>query len=1293
MQKFLSLLFSRRALAIVGVILLALLVWFAGPLVSFDTLHPLDSVGSRVVTIALLLMLLLLWLVNWSMSIIGVSILCLVIGFISPLLAFGGVRPFAPLWIRLTLIGLILLIYALYGLYRLWRALRVDEHLLRRFLHPRGEDVPVAGEIKADLRTVNHIVSQAVRQLKQLRVDISGWRKIFEGKRFMYELPWFMVVGSPGDGKTTALLNTGLQFPLAEQMEQTSRILTVPGGGTLHCDWWFTNEAVLIDTAGRYTRHDDGGEGNASQRNAGEWLGFLNLLRKYRPGAPLNGVILTLNVADLTAQSPTERLAVCAALRARLAELRETLGIRFPVYLVVTKMDLLPGFAEYFRALTSHLRAQVWGFALPYSRRPKANDPQALHATCEQELASLTLRLDQGLDTRLQEEYDLHSRQRLYGFPREFAALGIPLLDAIDQIFLDSKFDATQLHNTLRGVFFTSAAQAQADAVADQMSIWQRFVRAISNARGGSDVSHPHALPDGNRSYFLHDLLTRFIFREAHLVEPNLQWAWRYRLLRTCGHLLVLALAVWLWQGMQGSLLGNGSYLKEVSARATLLDGDVNAYTGKPAMQPVPALLNQARALSSWPGLNPDSPPLAWRYGLYSVPPVTGSVASLYDRLLDQLLLPPLVKRMEYVLADAIGRQDSKAAYDALRVYLLLNLDKDHEDKYNAAEIQTWVLKDLENNDSVTEFGGRAAVLEHIEALFDGSRVVHSPYDRDEDLIRQARAFLDKHTSTERIYARALAAMESEAPQEFTLVRAVGADAGTVFVRTDGAALDRGVAGIFTREGYRNLFDKRLPEFVAAASEDDGWVMGRESTQKKTADALMESLPGQELAVTREVRRLYLTEYARRWQDFLESIHSINSAGEEGSSGLAYDLQVLRTLASPDSPLMRLGKAVVEQTTLVPPLDAQAKQKALAQRAQDRLSGNAAKAAQTAKLFQDIHPEERLEKTLVDDRFAALREVVSGHGDNAGQSSGTTQLNSLLTMLNEYYTQLTIADSALAASTLPGRISAADKLQLEAAKLPAPLKNILLDLTQQGTRKINAGTGEVLNAQMEAVIGDDCRDVVDGRYPFADSPQEVSTEDFNRIFATGGVLDAFWSKQLAPIVDTASNPWRYKPTEGNMTLQGPDLTPFQQAKQIRSVFFNGEGGKKFSWAMQIRVAEMDPAITELVIDIDGQVLRYVHGPDRPLKVNWPGPRNGSMAEITASPRIRQDTSTLLTGGPWALFHLLDAGKVQETAVRGTQQVEYDFDGRRVVLEITAGRDFNPVNRDLLQDFSCPGRTL
>lgn len=127
--------------------------------------------------------------------------------------------------------------------------------------------------------------------------------------------------------------------------------------------------------------------------------------------------------------------------------------------------------------------------------------------------------------------------------------------------------------------------------------------------------------------------------------------------------------------------------------------------------------------------------------------------------------------------------------------------------------------------------------------------------------------------------------------------------------------------------------------------------------------------------------------------------------------------------------------------------------------------------------------------------------------------------------------------------------------------------------------------------------------------------------------------------------------------------------------------------------MQISVVDMDPAITELVIDIDGQVLRYAHGPDRPLKVTWPGPRNGSMAEITASPRIRQlhlnATDRRAVGAVSSAGRRKGAGN----GGAGRQLVEYDFDGRRVVLEITAGRDFNPVSRELLQNFSCPARAL
>ena len=45
-------------------------------------------------------------------------------------------------------------------------------------------------------------------------------------------------------------------------------------GGTRLCDWWFTENAVLIDTAGRYTTQDS----DAAVDRAG-WDAFLDLLK------------------------------------------------------------------------------------------------------------------------------------------------------------------------------------------------------------------------------------------------------------------------------------------------------------------------------------------------------------------------------------------------------------------------------------------------------------------------------------------------------------------------------------------------------------------------------------------------------------------------------------------------------------------------------------------------------------------------------------------------------------------------------------------------------------------------------------------------------------------------------------------------------------------------------------------------------------------------------------------------------------------------------------------------------
>jgi type VI secretion system protein ImpL len=101
-------------------------------------------------------------------------------------------------------------------------------------------------------------------------------------------------------------------------------------------------------------------------------------------------------------------------------------------------------------------------------------------------------------------------------------------------------------------------------------------------------------------------------------------------------------------------------------------------------------------------------------------------------------------------------------------------------------------------------------------------------------------------------------------------------------------------------------------------------------------------------------------------------------------------------------------------------------------------------------------------------------------------------------------------------------------------------------------------------------------------------------------------------------------------------------------------------------------------------------MHYQHGPVRAFPVTWPGPQGGAHAEITANPRIRPETSTLSVDGPWALMRLLKKGTLIDTATPGRTRVEFDFDGRKAVLDIAgAGSVASPLTSDVLSSFHCP----
>jgi type VI secretion system protein ImpL len=233
------------------------------------------------------------WLLHrWVLSVLGLLIIALLIWLFGPEVAIAGRVPLASEVNRLIAILVLVLIWAAIVVTSALRQRRTNEAvvdgLMRQAVQP-VED-PSAAMSREEARKLDERFRDALSTLRQMRL---GRRR---DRRYLYQLPWYVIIGAPGSGKTTALANSGLKFPLSDKMGE----LAVRGvGGTRNCDWFFTDDAVLIDTAGRYTTQDSD---EAVDRSA--WQSFLELLRKYRPRRPIEGTWSP-------SASPTSRRATC----------------------------------------------------------------------------------------------------------------------------------------------------------------------------------------------------------------------------------------------------------------------------------------------------------------------------------------------------------------------------------------------------------------------------------------------------------------------------------------------------------------------------------------------------------------------------------------------------------------------------------------------------------------------------------------------------------------------------------------------------------------------------------------------------------------------------------------------------------------------------------------------------------------------------------------------------------------------------------------------------------------------
>ena len=1155
---------------------------------------------------------------------LGLLALSAVVWWIGPLIAIGAARPLESTAVR---VAVLLLFWALW-IARLavaaWQRRKTNAALLAGMASG-----PSASDKEAQLLATRF--NDAVQRLKASGGGASRLGMLSGGGQYLYELPWYIFIGAPGSGKTTALMNAGLQFLLGDAAKGSVQGV----GGTRNCEWWFTQDAVLVDTAGRYATQESDQAVDASA-----WDNFLALLKKTRPRQPINGVLLTVNIQDLLQQGATERAEHAAKLRARLQELQAKLGVRAPVYVLVTKADLIGGFNESFEALNKDERDQVWGFTFA-ADAATATEPLPGFAEQYQQLQK---RLVEQLIDRLEGERDVQKRSAMFAFPQEFAALQPLLGDFLRKVFEGG--GSVETAPQVRGVYFSSGTQ--------EGSPIDRVMGALSRSFG-MDGRAAAAAGGKGKSFFLHKLLREVVFTERGLGSTDPAAERRRSLLRTTAMAGIGLASVVMLVGWAVSRSRNLDHSALVAERLPALKAAVEALPPPASadVTPLPIVLTQVHDAARSEAFAIDAPPLLQGLGLYQGDKLDAAAQLAYTRLLEKALMPRVARRLEERLR-AATKDNLENAYEALKTYLMLHTPE----QFDAPTLRAWITLDWDK-----QYGGlppeqRAALDSHLDAML-ALGPPRAALAKDDALIASVREMLVAYPLEYRVYSRIKRQFRPGDVPDFTVAGAAGPNAAQVFERASKEPLSKGVSGLYTRAGHDRLIKTSVQKVTAQLAREESWVLGLKADPGRIKEV---ALGG---GVIDKVRRLYFEDYIKTWDALLADVKLVRLAGLERS------IAVARTLSVVDSPLAGYLRGVSAETRLViDPASANPLDKLAAKAKEDaaRLAGAAPVAAGGSG-----GPLER----MVDDHFKDIHRQVTGN---------PAPIDETLKMFGELYAQMSAVEAAQKSKSPPPPGGGGDKIKAAAGQQPGPIRAMLEQLADAGASQGRSAEIAGLATDLKP-IAEFCNRAITGRYPFASgSKSDVLPEDLGQLFGGGGLMDEFFQKRLASLVDTSTPSWSYKPLgDGSKPMQAAALAEFQKAARIKEVFFRS-GGKAPAMKIEMRLAEIDPALKELVLDVDGQVSKLAPG-GQSVALSWPSQR--VAVQIKLSTGLGEAGPKALFEGPWALFRLFDGYEMQPSSVPEKFSLVVNLDGKRAKVDVIAASVFNPFQMREIKQFRCP----
>jgi type VI secretion system protein ImpL len=1144
-----------------------------------------------------------------------------------------------PLWVGIAATAVALLVVIGVLVFRRLRAVARATALERELLRQAAQHAEqVRPDRRAEVMALQAHMKQAIDALKRSKISKKG------GKTALYALPWYVIVGPPAAGKTTALEQSGLAF--SSPVANSPKIKGT--AGTRNCDWWFSQEAILLDTAGRFATDDDDRE---------EWVAFLETIKRCRAERPLDGVVVAVSTTDLAATSDAELEDLAAKLRSRIDEITERLEMVVPIYVMFTKADLVAGFVEFFGDLGKQQRAQPWGATFSMDDERLSEPGRA----CDAELDVLIKALHARMIERLAREPMPEVRARVLQFPLELSALRAPICHFIEQLVRSNPYQEAPI---LRGFYFTSGTQ-----------VGRPMDRVLANMARGFDLGPLPALgqaPQGQPvSYFVTELFRNIVFPDRHLAVRSTSLLQRYarrQILYGAGALFLTMLLV---------LPATITYLNDSDlVRATARDVDevtrIEKAKGRGSAAVTEALgvltdrikiLEQAKAESKLAGIVGS----AAAAPLYE--PVRALYASRVREIVDGAVRKQIRDEVKAIGESARADADSfQSSYDTLKLYVMMTAP-DHLDP-------DWAASHLADK-WVRALRGEAKV--DAEKLLPPSRfyVDNLAADRswvwpsDESILGRARSRLSRLPFVELQYGWLLSSAEGVAP-----IRPEKIFYGPAEPFIGARSRDVEVPGPYTAAGWdkiRVTLDSANPRLVI-----EPWVIG----------GVMRDADQAQKMSTEQLREMYFRRYEQAWSDFLRGI-VVQTPSEIGTA-----IEELTALSETEGPYTRLFRAISENVRLdmePPTLTGKLleKGKDLATAAADKMMGKDAQAPGERK----VSPVERAFKSLL--RFGA-GDGGGGKGDIAptGLSQYLGQVSNLaiaLRQLSESKAQATtefqaeLARTAAGVERLLNGVDAGTRLLLE------PL---LMNPIRGGRQGVITTGHSILQEKWKNEVYELYSSKLAGRYPFADSAaEEVALPEFADFFRpTAGVLWKFYDKNLSEYLDRTGNTFALKPNVEPGVLRPDFLRCLNQAAEITDALFGTAPEPLVSFGL--RMHSVGPGVAEIAFRVDGQATVYRNEPERWVGAQWPGKATPRMASIQI--KGAGFTDEIARSGDFGFFRLLAAGGLKGGGADGSLAASFALTrpGQPPVqIDIRPAKAVHPFHGDFFRRLKCPAEVL